>query len=163
MKTYGLPDKQELISIVTDEDGNPRLDTLKPIDAGDDWTPPRIIPLVKLPEPEHDQATQVCEPALSWYDDRVERGWTIRDLTPEEIAAKTRKVWKNAGLFWNEFTPTEQLAIMDSTQPEIRLLDRALVVWAGEVWSDDVRVQNGLDALVFNGIISAERKAEILS
>ena len=74
-----------------------------------------------------------------------------------------RKIWLNSGDFWNQFTPTEQLAIMDSTQPEIRLLDRALVVWAGEVWSDDPRVQNGLDALITAGIISAERKAEILT
>lgn len=74
-----------------------------------------------------------------------------------------RKVWPNAGAFWESFTPTEQLAILGSQVPEIRLLDRALVLWQGELWSDDARVQQGLGALVATGILTEARRDEILA
>jgi hypothetical protein len=163
MKTFGLTDTQELVSIVLDDDGNPRLDTLKPADAGEDWAPPRLVPLVKLLQPAHDEATQTCEPLLVWHDDRVERDWTIRDLTPEEIAARNRKVWPNAQAFLTEFTFPEMAAISLSADPTIAALRLLLSAWAGEVYSDDERVQTGLDALVSLGIISNERRAEILA
>jgi hypothetical protein len=106
-------------------------------------------------QPPHDPETQRVE----WGS----TGWVIIDLTAEEITAKTRKVWPTKAEFWNEFTSAEQIAIMDSTIPDIRLLDRQLLVWPGEVWSDDVRVQAGLDGLVGVGILTPERKTEILS
>jgi hypothetical protein len=77
MKTYGNPEKQQLVSIVVDDEGNPRFDTLRPVDAGEDWQPPTLIPLVKLPKPEYNQWSQTCEPKLVWFDDRVERDWEI--------------------------------------------------------------------------------------
>jgi len=107
------------------------------------------------PEPVFDENTQRVE----WGNS----GWVVIDLTSEEIAAKTRKVWQTKTDFWNEFSSNEQLSIMDSTIPEIRLLDRQLVVWSGEIWSDDQRVLDGLDALVASGIISSSRKTEIIS
>jgi hypothetical protein len=107
------------------------------------------------PQPSYNEDTQRVE----WDD----TGWVVINLTPEEIAAKTRKVWKDKADFWNEFSNSEKLAIMDSTIPDIRLLDRQLVVWSGEIWSDDARVLNGLDALVTAAIITNQRKAEILS
>ena len=94
MKTYGLKETQELVSIVLDEEGNPRLDTLKPIDAGDDWTPPEIVPLVKLRQPELDITKEYCEPKLVWFSDRVERDWeikTIPSIPPEQIAEETAR------------------------------------------------------------------------
>ena len=75
----------------------------------------------------------------------------------------TRKTWPTKAEFWNEFSPAEQLAIMGSTEPAIRILDRQLLVWPGEVWSDDPRVTGGLDALVAAEILTLERKAEILA
>jgi hypothetical protein len=74
-----------------------------------------------------------------------------------------RKVWATKAEFWGEFTEAEQLAIMDSTVAGIKLLDRQLLVWNGEVWSDDARVQAGLSGLVAVGILTAERKAAILA
>jgi hypothetical protein len=100
MKTYGLKATQELISIVLDEEGNPRLDTLKKPGDGDDWVAPEIIPLVKLPKPEVDVLTQYVEPKLVWYEDRVERDWEIKEIPPgdpEEIAEQeARKAAKLA-------------------------------------------------------------------
>jgi hypothetical protein len=74
-----------------------------------------------------------------------------------------RKVWATASAFWAEFTQTEKLAILASAVPEIRLLDRELVLWQGELWSDDPRVQAGLAALVQTGILTEERRGEILA
>jgi hypothetical protein len=73
-----------------------------------------------------------------------------------------RKIWPTVADFWAEFSETEQIAIIDSDIPGIRLLDRQLLVWRGEVWSDDERVQQGLGGLVAVGILTAERREEIL-
>ena len=81
----------------------------------------------------------------------------------ERQAEASRKTWSTKAEFWNEFAPAEQLAIMDSVEPAIRILDRQLLVWPGEVWSDDPRVTGGLDALVAAEILTLERKAEILA
>ena len=77
MKTYGLiyPDgRQELASIVLDDEGEPRLDTLRPYPCPEDWVDPQIIPLVKLDKPEEGEWTDT----LVWFDDRVERQWVAR-------------------------------------------------------------------------------------
>jgi hypothetical protein len=96
MKTYGViyEDKKELISIVLDDEGNPRLDTLKPHDAGDGWEPPTIIPLVKLPEPEYNSDTEFIEPDIVWFEDRVERQWRVLFLPQSVINAHQREAIK---------------------------------------------------------------------
>jgi hypothetical protein len=73
MKTYGLiwPDgRKELQSIVLDDQGNPRMDTLEPYPQPEDWQPPQVVPLVKIPKPEG-----AWEPNVVWFEDRVERQW----------------------------------------------------------------------------------------
>ena len=77
--------------------------------------------------------------------------------------ASTQKVWLTVADFWAEFTSSEQIVIIDSTDSNIRLLLEALRMWRGEVWSDDPRVTNGLDALVAAGIITTERRQEIIT
>ena len=108
------------------------------------------------PAPPHDPATQH---APEW----INGDWTIRDLTPEEIAARGRKIWPTVADFWNEFSAAEQLAIISSNIAEIKLLDRQLLIWPGQVWSDDERVIAGMNALVNANIISEIRKSEILA
>lgn len=87
----------------------------------------------------------------------AEAAWLAAQAEPE------RKVWPTAAAFWQSFTSPEQLAILNSQIPEIRLLDRALVLWQGELWSDDARVQQGLGALVATGILTEARRDEILA
>jgi hypothetical protein len=102
MKTYGViyEDKKELVSIVLDEEGNPRLDTLKPHDAGDGWEPPTIIPLIKKPSPDIDIATHYVEPKLVWFEDRVERQWEVLPIPPkpqiDTASAEARRAAKAA-------------------------------------------------------------------
>lgn len=75
MKTYGViyaNGRKELVSIVLDENNEPRPDTLAPYPIPEDWVTPAIIPLVKLDKPEEGD----WEPEVVWFADRVERQWT---------------------------------------------------------------------------------------
>lgn len=74
MRTYGLlyPDgRRELASIVLDDQGEPRPDTIRPYPVPEDWVDPQIIPLVKQDKPETGEWTDT----LVWFEDRVERQW----------------------------------------------------------------------------------------
>jgi hypothetical protein len=73
MKTYGVlfaDGTKELISIVLDDEGNPRLYTLAPCPTPEDWVEPTIVPLLKIEKPEGD-----WKPVVVWFEDRVERQW----------------------------------------------------------------------------------------
>jgi hypothetical protein len=74
MRTYGLiyPDgRQELASIVLDENDEPRIDTIRPYPCPEDWVDSQIVPLIKIERPEDGD----WEPNLVWFADRVERQW----------------------------------------------------------------------------------------
>lgn len=91
----------------------------------------------------------------------------VADRTARAAAAAARKVWTDAGAFWAEFTPTEKAAIVTSEVTGIKVLYAELTMWRGEVWSDDPagggRVIQGLDALIAAGILTEQRKTEILA
>lgn len=78
-----------------------------------------------------------------------------------------RKIWTDAGAFLQEFTLEEIAAIELSTNPTVAALRLILTSWSGEVWSDDPlgggRVMTGLNALVSAGIITEQRKTEVLA
>ena len=66
--------------------------------------------------------------------------------------------------FLDLFTQQEQLAVVTAAKnyPQLQLwYDRLLA--AQEVLQDDVRVAEGLDALIAGGLITADRKSVILS
>lgn len=74
MKTYGAiyqDGRKELVSIVLDDDGNPRIDTIRPYPMPEDWVDPTIVPLVKTDKPEEGD----LNPIIVWFEDRVERQW----------------------------------------------------------------------------------------
>lgn len=147
MKTYGLLPEQILTSLTTDEDGN--------------FTPPledgvTAVPLIKIAEPET-TSSEIAEPILVWFEDRVERQWTVRARTAEELV----KIWANAQAFMAEFTMTEKAGIALSTDPTIAALRLELSTWFSEVHSNDPRVIAGLDKLVELSILTETRKDEI--
>jgi len=74
-----------------------------------------------------------------------------------------RKVWNSRVEFWNEFTVQEKIAIAASTNDMVKYFFAELTIWNGEVWSDDPRVQQGLDLLVAEQIITPQRRADILA
>lgn len=74
LKTYGLifPDgRKELSSVVLDDEGNPRIDTIRPYPVPEDWVDPRLVDLIKIEKPEVGE----WNPVLVWFEDRVERQW----------------------------------------------------------------------------------------
>jgi hypothetical protein len=74
LKTYGLifaDGRKELASVVLDEDGNPRIDTIRPYPLPDGWVDPRLVEVVKIDKPAEGE----WEPVVVWFADRVERQW----------------------------------------------------------------------------------------
>ncbi len=111
MKTFGIPTTQELISLLPldDESYSPtqlcprdkywQEDPRAPWNQQDHnlnsadypellWLTPVVVPLIKLSKPFFNEATHKCEPLLVWFEDRVERDWTVTELTSQELKAK---------------------------------------------------------------------------
>ncbi len=111
---------------------------------------------VETVPPSYDAATQH---APEWQNG----AWVVRDKTAEEIAADSAKTWPTKTEFWAEFTDSEKLAILDSTIPQIRLLDKELTMWSGSIVSTDARIIAGMSALVTAGILTEARSTAILT
>jgi hypothetical protein len=126
------------------------------------WVPPAAVPLVKLPAPSV-SVGQIAEPTLVWHADRVERSWSVRAMTSEERADATRKIWADSNAFWDALTSAERSVVATSTHPMVKELVITLGLWRGRLFSDDPRVSEGLQLLEVLGILTAERKAEILA
>ncbi len=73
MITVGLVPSQQLVSLLTDDEGNWR-----DVPEGES-----VVPLVKIPKPEEG----AWEPNLVWFADRVERQWV--EGTPAPVATYT--------------------------------------------------------------------------
>jgi len=73
------------------------------------------------------------------------------------------KKWQNVQLFMAEFTMSEKANIALSMDPTVAALRLELTTWLSEVHSDDPRVVSGLFKLVELGIISEQRKVEIIT
>jgi hypothetical protein len=74
LKTYGLifqNGEKYLSSVALNEEGNPRIDTIRPYPVPEDWVDPTLVELVKIEQPEGDN----WQPVLVWFEDRVERQW----------------------------------------------------------------------------------------
>lgn len=75
IKTYGLifPDgRKELASVGLDNEGNPRIDTIRPYPIPDGWVDPTLVELVKVECPGNESD---YEPILFWFNNCVERQW----------------------------------------------------------------------------------------
>lgn len=73
------------------------------------------------------------------------------------------KIWASKKDFDNEFTDQEMYAIEVNTNPVLIILRSRLNRWEGIIHSTDERVQLAFSKLVSEGIISEERKEEILN
>ena len=116
---------------------------------------------------------EYCRPTDSWNLN----GETLEGLewfgpspppTQEEIdqawqEIQAIKTWSNVQKFMAEFTMQEKASIALSADPTIAALRLELTTWFSQVLSNDPRVVAGLDKLVELGIISAQRKQEIIA
>ena len=91
-----------------------------------------------------------------------------RPPVPEEIqaernAAASIKQWPNVQSFMAEFLPEEIHAIANSAIPEVITSRFLLSTWLGHVVSNDPRITQGLDILLHVGIITNERRQQIIT
>ena len=68
MFTVGLVPSQQLVSLLTDDEGNWR-----DVPEGES-----VVPLAKIPKPEQGS----WEPSVVWFEDRVERQWVAGTPAP---------------------------------------------------------------------------------
>lgn len=87
--------------------------------------------------------------------EEIETAWANRPIPPT--------LWDNAQDFMAAFTMQEKSVIALSADATIAALRFELSTWLSTVHSADARVQAGLNRLVELGILTAERKEEIIS
>jgi hypothetical protein len=90
MITVGLVPSQQLVSLLTDDEGNWR-----DVPEGES-----VVPLVKIPKPEQG----AWEPNVVWFADRVERQWVegtpapVATFTAEQIVSQYFSAYQIAAL-----------------------------------------------------------------
>ena len=77
MITVGLLPSQQLVSLLTDDEGNWR-----DVPEGES-----VVPLVKIPKPEQG----AWEPSVVWFENRVERQWVSG--MPAPVATYSPEAW----------------------------------------------------------------------
>jgi hypothetical protein len=131
------------------EAGNPKANTIRP--------------LVQDEEPEYDPETQELEfGGYAVEQNQVRKTWNIRELSPEEIAEKNRKVW-TAYQFLLRFTAEERALLRSASISDPYVADFSqLLSAAQEVISDDPVTLQAMGYLVYAEYITNERKMEIM-
>jgi hypothetical protein len=128
MFTVGLVPSQQLVSLLTDDEGNWR-------DVPDGES---VVPLVKIPKPEG-----AWEPNVVWFEDRVERQWVAG--TPPPAPTYTAAEWVDQqGYAGNRSTTMLYLKLQ---------LDAA-----GKTSPKLASVQAWLDALIVAGVTQPEER-----
>ncbi len=129
MFTVGLVPSQQLVSLLTDDEGNWR-------DVPEGET---VVPLVKIPKPE----VGAWEPNVVWFDDRVERQWV--EGAPAPAPTFTAAEWVDAqGFAGNRSTTMLYLKLkLDAAQ----LTSAKLAA-----------VQGWLDGMIVAGVTAPDEK-----
>jgi hypothetical protein len=126
--TVGLVPSQQLVSLLTDDEGNWR-----DVPEGES-----VVPLVKIPKPEG-----AWEPNVVWFEDRVERQWV--EGTPAPLPTFTADEWVDAQGFTGK-RPTTLLYLklkLDAAQ----LTSAKLAA-----------VQGWLDGMIVAGVTAPDEK-----
>jgi hypothetical protein len=129
MFTVGLLPSQQLVSLLTDDEGNWR-----DVPEGES-----VVPLVKIPKPE----AGAWEPNVVWFEDRVERQWVAG--TPAPLPTFTADEWVDVQGFAGK-RPTTLLYLklqLDAAQKTSAKL---------------AAVQAWLDGMIVAGVTAPEEK-----
>lgn len=136
--------------------------TLKEISAALDAAHPVLTEVVNGREAELSPAAR-ADTLAQWARCELERQEEQAAAATTSLAASVRKTWPNVAAFLSAFTMTELAGISLSTDPPLAALRILLLSHPDEVWSDDPRILAGLDALVAAGVITEERRSEIVA
>lgn len=98
----------------------------------------------------------------------LEEGYVLDPLTREQLLAvkmarDARKIWDGAKEFLDELTTQEAAGFALSTHPVLAMMRLKLSCWSSEVWSDHPDVLAALAVGVSEGILTEERKLQILT
>jgi ABC-type cobalamin/Fe3+-siderophores transport system ATPase subunit len=114
--------------------------------------------LVVYTEQPSVSSTEIAEDSFVINGDTVDQVWTVRNKTADE----SRKVY-TAYQFLLRFTPQERAAYRLAAKTDDTVADfMALAQAAQEIVSDDPMTVAGMDYLVNIGILTEQRKGEIL-
>jgi hypothetical protein len=104
-------------------------------------------------------STEIAESSYEIQRNSVDQIWTVRNKTADEL----RKVW-TAYEFLNRFTYSERAAYRQAAKTDDLIADfMSLAQAAQEIISDDPMTVQGMDYLVSVGILTQQRRDEILS
>lgn len=104
-------------------------------------------------------AAEVAEESFQINESTVNQLWTVRNKTPDEL----RVTW-TAYEFINRFTPAERAAYRTAAKSDDLVADFVDMAQAAqEVISDDPLTVQGMDYLVSIGVLTQQRRDEILS
>ena len=104
-------------------------------------------------------STEIAESSYEIQTNSVDQIWTVRNKTADEL----RKVW-TAYEFLNRFTYSERAAYRQAAKTDDLIADfMSLAQAAQEIISDDLMTVQGMDYLVSVGILTQQRRDEILS
>ena len=129
MFTVGLVPSQQLVSLLTDDEGNWR-------DVPEGET---VVPLVKIPKPEQG----AWEPNVVWFEDRVERQWV--EGTPAPVPTYTAAEWVDAQGF-------------DGKRPTTLLYLKLQLDAAGKSSPKLAAVQAWLDGMIVAGVMNPDEQ-----
>jgi hypothetical protein len=102
MFTVGLVPSQQLVSLLTDDQGNWR-------DVPEGQT---VVPLVKIPKPEG-----AWEPSVVWLEDRVERQWVAGTPAPVATFAAEQIVSQYFSAYQIAALQELRMALMQANKP----------------------------------------------
>ena len=88
---------------------------------------------------------------------------TLAELETAWTEMQAVRRWPDARSFLDAFTPEEKAAISLSTDATVAYLRLELLTWNGPVHADDARVIAGLDRLVTVGILTTQRREEVVA
>jgi hypothetical protein len=104
-------------------------------------------------------STETVDESFTISRNSVQQVWTIRNKTADEL----RKTW-TAYEFLNRFTYSERAAYRNAAKTDDLVADfMNLAQAAQEIISDDPMTVQGMDYLVSVGILTQQRRDEILS
>jgi hypothetical protein len=129
MYTVGLVPSQQLVSLLTDDQGNWR-------DVPEGET---VVPLVKIPKPEQG----AWEPNVVWFEDRVERQWVAG--TPAPLPTYTAAEWVDLQKF-------------EGNRPTTLLYLKLKLDAAQKTSPKLAAVQGWLDAMIVAGVTAPDEK-----
>jgi len=102
MLQVGLVPSQQLVSLLTDDEGNWR-------EVPEGQT---VVPLVKIPKPEG-----IWEPQVVWFEDRVERRWIAG--TPPPVPTYSPEAWVSQHFSAMQVSALQrfEMALLQAGQP----------------------------------------------